>query len=77
MACVELNLNNGISVSFDADISLSTNSIINSGFGALGNMINAGVNFATKDYTVRRVKRGVPFRLTSRNRYDDISNGGW
>lgn len=29
MACVELNLNNGISVSFDADISLSTNSIIN------------------------------------------------
>lgn len=29
MACVELNLSNGISVSFDADISLSTNSIIN------------------------------------------------
>lgn len=54
-----------------------TNSIINSGFGALGNMINAGVNFATKDYTVRRVKRGVPFRLTNRNRYDDMSNNGW
>lgn len=54
-----------------------TNSIINSGFGALGNMINAGVNFANKDYTIRRVKRGVPFRLTSRNRYDDMSNGGW
>lgn len=29
MACIELNLNNGISVSFDADISLSTNSVIN------------------------------------------------
>ena len=29
MACVELNLSNGISVSFDADISLSTNSVIN------------------------------------------------
>lgn len=29
MACVELNLSNEISVSFDADISLSTNSIIN------------------------------------------------
>ena len=29
MACVELNLSNGISVSFDAAISLSTTSVIN------------------------------------------------
>lgn len=29
MACIEVTLNNGISVSFDADISLSTNSVIN------------------------------------------------
>lgn len=29
MACVELQLNNGILVSFDADISLSTNNVIN------------------------------------------------